>query len=423
MDTLISGFDQSTADAMRAFDVIQGVKGVDPEKTGVAGISLGAIRSGALCAYEPRIKRAYLSLVAGDLKKVILSARETRDLRGFIQKQSKKDQDRLWECVMRQDPLNAVSQLRKLAKQKRLRMVRAEKDQIMPPACSIALFNAVNSPESEICLKGMGHYSAMAGLSGIMDDLVAFFAADVPASWKPPVDTYENASVEMIGYLLKDLSSYLTAAPKEGCAHMVGLKTSFNIKGKEHKFDFELALGNQGRFKLTGTFPEVGYAGFGRGDAPWIIGGQKSVFRGTRSSDPDLTLASLIDPQALLHYRMALGLAAGAALSPDLIKNYAAFKVENGKNNTRILCLKGIKKKSKGNLRITFDGAGRYPLEAEWDVEGVKGRIDFTHWQINAASDNSIFEPSDDIVKQDVLQRDVLQMFASIFQFAVEYFE
>jgi hypothetical protein len=256
-----------------------------------------------------------------------------------------------------------------------------------------------------------------------MDDLVAFFAADLPASWTPPVESYENVSVEMVGYVLKDLLSFLTAAPQAECAHMVGLKTAFNIDGKEHKFNFELALGTQGRFKLTGNFPEVGYAGLGRGEAPWMIGGQKRVFSGTRSSDADLTLASLIAPEALLRYRMALGLAAGASLSPDLIKNYADFRVEAGPDNTRVLCVTGTKKKSRGDLRLTFDGAGRYPLAAEWDVEGVKGRIDFTHWQVNAASDNSVFEPPENLEKQDVLQRDVLQMFASIFQFAVEYFE
>jgi len=423
LDTLISGFDQSTADARRAFDLIQGIEGVDPDKTGVAGISLGAIRSGALCAFEPRIKRAYLSLVAGDLKQVILSAHETRDLRGFIEKLSDSDQERVWECVWRQDPLNAVPQLRKLAEQKRLRMVRAEKDQIMPPACSIKLFNAVNSPESEICLKGMGHYSAMAGLAGIMDDLTAFFAEDVPESWKPPADAQVSPPVEMIGYLLKDISALLNAAPKEGCAHMIGVQTQFAIKGKEQKFDFELALGNQGRFKLTGNFPEVGKAGFGRGASPWIIGGQKRVFCGTQSFDSGRKLVDLIGPQAILRYRMALGLAAGASLSPDLINNYATLSVESGKNNTRILSLKGIKKKAKGELQLIFDSAGRYPLKAEWDVEGVTGSIDFTHWQINAASDNTIFEPSGDLEKQDVLQQDVLQMFASVFQFLVEYFE
>ena len=422
VDVFVSGFDQSTADARRAFDIIQIQRGVDPQKTGVAGISLGAIQAGALCAFESRIKRAYLALVAGDLKQIILSAKESRDLRGFVEKLSEEEKERVWEALKRQDPLNAIPQLRKLAEHKRLRMLRAEKDQIMPPECSLKLFKAVGAPDCEICLKGMGHYSAMAGLAGIMNDLTAFFSEDMPSSWKPSHANHDSAPVEMTATLLKDISSLLIASPKAGCAHMIGLRTEFKVKEKLHKFNFELALGNDGQFKLTGNFPEVGNAGFGRGGFPWIIGGQKRVFCGTQTFDAGRKMAEMIDPQMLLRYRMVLGLTAAAALSPDLINNYATLSEAAGENNTRILSLTGIKK-SKGDLRLTFDSTGRYPLKAEWDIKGVSGKIEFTHWQINAASDNSIFEPAEDLVRQDVLQQDVLQMFASIFQFIVEYSE
>ncbi|MDD2598143.1 MAG: alpha/beta hydrolase family protein, partial [Kiritimatiellae bacterium] len=348
VDTLITGFDQSTADARRCLDVVQGVSGIDPHKLGVAGISLGAIRAGALCAFEPRIQRAYLALVAGDLKQVILSARETRDLREFIGKQSAEEQERIWECVMRQDPLNAVPQLKRMAGQNRLRMVRAEKDEIMPPACSLKLFNAVGSQQSEISLAGVGHYSAMAGLAGIMDGLTAFFAADVPATWHPPENTQHSAPVELVGSLLKDLAALLAASPKEGCAHMIALQSEITADGKPFKVNFELALGTEGRFKLAGTFPEVGHAGLGRGEFPWIIGGQSRVFCGTRAVDPQRALANLIDPQALLYYRMALGLVTGSSLAPELIHNYAVLSEEKGEQGQRILALKELKRKLDG---------------------------------------------------------------------------
>ncbi|MFA7174627.1 MAG: hypothetical protein WC340_14680 [Kiritimatiellia bacterium] len=423
VDTLITGFDQSTSDARRCLDVIQSVPGVDPSKAGVAGISLGAIRAGALCAFEPRIQRAYLALVAGDLKQVILSARETRDLRGFIGQQSVEDQKRIWECVMRQDPLNAVPQLKRMAGQNRLRMVRAEKDEIMPPACSLKLFNAVSSPQSEICLEGMGHYSAMAGLAGIMDGLTAFFAEDVPASWCPPENTQSSAPVELVGSLLKDLAVLLAVSPKQGCAHMIALQSEFTVNGKPFKVNFELALGAEGRFKLAGTFPEVGHAGFGRGESPWIIGGQSRVFCGTRSFEPQRTLTNLVDPQTLLYYRMALGLVTGSSLAPDLIHNYAVLSEEKGEQGRRILAVKELKKKIEGELRLTFDSAGQCPLNAEWRTKGGSGSIRFTAWQMNAAADNSIFEPAAELEQQAVEQGDVLQMFASIFQFLVEHFK
>ena len=418
-DSLIAGFEQSTADAKRAFDIIQSQEGVDPDKCGVSGISLGAIRAGALCAHDKRIKRAYLSLVAGDLKRVILEARETRDLRKYILSLSEAEQKHVWKCVEQQDPMTAVPNLKVMAEAGRLRMVRAENDQIMPPECSIRLFDAVGVPESTICLEGMGHYSAMAGLSGIMDDLTAFFAEDMPADWKPLKVEEKLTPVALLGGFIKDLSSLIAAQPKAGCAHMAGVKVDVDVKGKKFKSSFDLALGENGCFKLSGEFPEVGRAGLGRGSYPWIIGGEKKVFCGTKSADNELKLADLIGPESMLRYRMAVGLAAGASLSPDLINNYAKSSVKNGGDES-VLTLTSVKKEAKGSADIVFDASGRYPKRVVWDVGDSKGKVEFTHWQINAASHSSLFEPDGKLVRQEVLERDVMQMFASAFQFITE---
>ena len=425
VDALVSSFDQSTADARRAFDVVQSLPGVDPAKIGVAGISLGALRAGALCAYEPRIKRAYLALVAGDLKQLIMSpSRETKDMREFIEKLSAEEQARVWQCVLQQDPMNAIPQLRTLAANKRLRMVRAENDEIMPPACSLKLFNAVASPDSEICLEGLGHYSALAGLAGIMHDIISFFAADLPANWSPAVHKQTTAPIEMFSAILKDVVTLLTATPKENCTHMMGMRANFKMEEKEYKFNFDIALGSNGRFKFIGNFPEIGQTGMGRGDFPWIIGGQKQVFCGTLSADPTRTITSLfLDPQALLRYRMATGLMSAAALAPELINNYATLTEIPDGPNTRILCLNGTGKPSKGEIKLSFDKTGGQLLKAVWTTRKSSGQIDFTHWQINAATDNSVFEPATDLTQQNVLQQDVLQMFASSLQFIMEYFE
>jgi dienelactone hydrolase len=415
VDVLISGFDQSTADARRAFDIVQSLPGVDREKCGVTGISLGAVRAGALCAFEPRIKRAYLSLVAGDLEQIIMTARETRDLRAFIGQLDDAERARVWECVRRQDPLNAVPQLRKLAASGRLRMVRAGNDEIMPPACSLKLFDAVGYPESHLCLEGMGHYSAMAGLSGIMDDLTAFFAADMPAGWTPPPRSSGITAVSLLGTLLKDLAALIAARPKEGCAHMAGAKVSFEQGGKSESFHFELSLGTGGRFKIDGVFPAVGRAGFGRGSFPWLSGGGR-IFCGTRGEGDAPALAEMIGAEAMLKYRMAAGLAAGASLSPDLINSYAKATVTNGAESL-VLLLESIRETPRGRVQIAFDRSGRYPQSAQWTLDQSSGEVEFTHWQIDAAAHESLFEPDESLTRQEVLRDDVLQMFASVFRF------
>jgi len=419
VDVLINGFDQSTADARRAFDIVQQQRGVDPAKCGVTGISLGAIRAGALCAYEPRIKRAYLSLVAGDLKQVVMSARETRDLRAFIEKLSDEERQRVWESAWRQDPMNAVPQLRALAERGRLRMVRAEKDEIMPPKCSLKLFKAVGYPETQICMKGMGHYSAMAGLAGIMDDLTAFFAADMPDESRVPVRKSEITAVSLLGEFLKDLAALITAQPQDGSAHMAGTQVVFDLNGKKIKFNCNLVLGSQGRFALKGVFPEIGQAGFGRGDFPWIAG-STNVFCGTRGvSATSPGLAELIGQDVILKYQMAVGLANGTALSPDLISNYARTSIRN-ENSHRVLVLDVVNKKSPGKIEIVFDSGGKQPLEANWSFEDSSGAIKFTHWQINAAAHGTLFEPEAKLRRHDVKRMDVLQMFASVFRFLID---
>jgi len=65
---------------------------------------------------------------------------------------------------------------------------------------------------------------------------------------------------------------------------MAGLKVDVSVKGKKFKSNFDLALGENGRFKLSGDFPEVGRAGLGRSSYSWIIGGEKSFLRNKLSS-------------------------------------------------------------------------------------------------------------------------------------------
>lgn len=298
-------------------------------------------------------------------------------------------------------------------------MIRAENDQVMPPECSIKLFDAVGCPESSICLKGMDHYSAMAGLAGIMDDLVSFFSADRPADWNPLLVQEPLAPVTLLGGFIKDIADLIAATPKEGCAHMVGARIEMTVNGKKVKSNFDFTLGENGCFKLQGVFPEVGCAGLGRGTYPWIIGGEKKVFCGTKSSDSALKLEDLIGPESMMRYRMAVGLAIGVALSPDLINNYAKTTVKNG-GSELILTLTGVQKKAKGSADIVFDASGRYPKRVVWNTDNSVGQVEFTYWQINAASHNSLFEPDETLVQQAVQQRDVMQMFASIFQYITE---
>src|SRR5204862_6593808 len=67
---------------------------------------------------------------------------------------------------------------------KRLLMVAGNIDEVIPPACARALWNAAGRPPIRWC--DCGHYTAVGYLLPAIRETVEFFAADLGAGPSPP---------------------------------------------------------------------------------------------------------------------------------------------------------------------------------------------------------------------------------------------
>lgn len=413
------GLEQGLEDARRAVDILQAMPEVAAQHIGITGISMGAIQSASVCGREPRIHKAFLTLGGCDIKKIVLTAHETRRMKAFIQGLPQAEQDRVWDCIARLDPIQAKDALRKLGEGGNLRMVCAEQDEVVPPECGRRLAEAAGFADRVTWLPGMGHYTAMAGFPQIMTDVVAFFGADVPAAWHPPEGNGEKSPVELLGLFLSGLATLAGGQPATGTAHMAGVDAEVIADGKPYRATFDVVRGDQGRFKLAGVFPVVGKAGLGQGEYPWLIGGGAKVFCGTVDMGDGRTAEALIAPQRLMRYRVAVGAFAGVGLSPEALKQYYTLADSRGSNGERVVDVRVDYKRTKGNLKLTF-AKDTTPLSAAWDFGDVSGKARFTHWRLNAVSDEAVFAAPPGLPRQEVRQEDVLRMLASVFEYAVE---
>ncbi len=415
----MGGLEQGLEDARRAVDIVQALPEVNPEHVGITGISMGAIQSASVCGLEPRIHKAFLTLGGCDIKKVILTAHETRRMRAFIQGLPQAEQDRVWACIDRLDPINAKDALRKLGQGGNLRMVCAENDNVIPPDCGRRLAEAAGFSDRVTWLPGMDHYSAMAGFPQIMKDVVSFFGADVPNTWQPPQGNGEKTPTELLGLFLSGIATFAGGQPFENTAHMVGVDAEVVVEGKTYRAQFDYVRGDQGRFKLSGDFPVVGKAGLGQGGYPWLIGGGKVAFCGTQECVEGRTAATLIAPQRMMRYRVGAGALAGASLSPEALNQYYTLGEVPGTNGERAVEVRVNYKKTKGTLNMLF-AKDATPLRASWSFGDVTGKARFTHWRLNAVVDESVFDAPPGLPQKAVRQEDVLRMFASVFEFSVE---
>ncbi len=416
--TFVEGIEQGVEDARRAVDIMQSLPQVNPQRISITGISMGAFMSATVCGVEPRIHKAWLLLGGGDVKGVIMSAHETRKIREFFGGLAVAERERLFAALDKSDPLRAVPALRKLAAGNRLRMTNAELDQVVPPAATRRLAEAAGFADGVVWLKGMDHYSAMAALPQIMSDMVGFFGTDVPKSWQPPTNS-EKSAAELLGGFLTGVAMLINGEPLAARAHLAGLEAQATVDGKEYQAQGDLARGSEGQFRLSGTFPVVGRAGMGRGEAPWLIGGGKRVFYGTGEAQKEATISALITPARLMKFKVFAGALAVAALAPDALKQYYTLGEVKHENGERVVQVRVDYKRSQGALDLRFLKDGT-PLAAQWDFNGVKGSIKFSHWRLNAVADETLFEPPQELECHVVLQEDVLRMFAAAFEYVME---
>ncbi len=169
----ITAMRQGVCDVRRAAAWLAARPEVDPEKLGVAGISLGGIVSALAASVDPAIHDACLLLAGGGLADILWEMPEAASYRALwiAAGRTKADLEALTRPF---DPLTYAHGL----KGKRVLMLNGNVDEVIPPRSARALWEAAGRPP--IHWFDCGHYSAAGYLLPAIRRTVAFFAVEGP---------------------------------------------------------------------------------------------------------------------------------------------------------------------------------------------------------------------------------------------------
>ena len=417
---------QGMGDIRRTVDLLASRPEIDPERIGIMGISLGGIVAGTAAGTDPRLNRVMLILSGGDLLAIIHHARETRDLSRLIGRLSPDDRAHVEQTIAAVDPLRHAAALRLRAIGGRVLMVNAAQDEVVPRACTEKLADALGIRNKVTWLDGLGHYTAMAALPRVLDQMVAFFSEDLDPSLRvKPAPSSVKTPVEVVLRLVQQALGFLTAEPGAGRCHFAELAATVTPRGQGPRtFEGRLLMvrGTQGRFKLQCKLPVVGEVALGQGKYPWMASA-KNLFKGVKNlaGTPGDPLA-FADPNGMMRLRMVAGAVSGAMIAPEILDSLVAVaedKAPDGKRTVR-LTLKG---RSRGELQLTMREDAVTPQRLRFDVPGAAGQIEFRQWQINTVAPEAVFDPPSGLAEKEVDATELQRVFSALWNFAMENVE
>ncbi len=167
----VRGMTQAVLDVRQAAAWLGAQEEVDPRQLGIMGISLGGITSALACSVEPRFHKACLILAGGDMGEVAWTSEELAPLRkNWIDSGGTKEE--LFALFKAVDPIEYARPV----PGRKILMLNARHDEVVPPACTEALWRAFGEPR--IIWWNAGHYSAARYLFDGLAEAVKFFQPD-----------------------------------------------------------------------------------------------------------------------------------------------------------------------------------------------------------------------------------------------------
>lgn len=417
MDALSQGM----LDVRRTVDLLASRPEVDPQHIGITGISLGGIVTATAAGLEPRLTKAMPILAGGDIAHIIMTSRETTALKKAIDSLTAEQKKDLAKAVAAVEPLTHASALKARAQAGNVLMVNADRDEIIPRQCTMRLAEALGIGDRIVWLEGLGHYTAIAALPRIMDTMVAFFAADMPAGSKAqPQASSTQSPLKTIAALLVQANTFMSVEPKPGTCHSVDLEVKLPArKGQDMTARVRYLRGAGDLFLLHVNLPVVGEAMIGHGKYPWAVANGKKVFMGSRDSEK-LAGSPLrfVNPENLVKIQVAAGTLAGIAMAPEIMEQAATITDATAAGGPRTLRIES--KGDEGTLLVVFDSDGKTPRDVTFEVKSVKGKAIIHGWQTGAAATPEMFEPPHGNTVQEVERGDLYRIFGALVNFAME---
>jgi dienelactone hydrolase len=421
---LVEAIGQALEDVRRTVDMLTSRPEVDAQRIGITGISLGGIVAATAAETEPRLSRAMLILAGGDLWAIIHYARETDGLSRMLEKLPAKQRGEIQQAIAAVDPLTNAGKLKARAAAGKILMVNAAEDEVVPRACTEKLAEQLGIRDRVRWLDGLGHYTALASLPKILQDMVEFFGQDLPPGVQPVNAARPTRSpTQLILGLAQETLGFLLTEPANGKCHFADLAVRLKLPNQQ-AYDGRLMLirGAQFRFKLECRLPVVDDIAIGQGRYPWMLSSKKTVFKGTKDSaaggqrsDP---LAG-VRPEYLARVKMLSGVLGGAMIAPEILDPHArcaAARTAEGYDAIDVT----MRGSSRPEARLTLQNDGRTPRSLDVHVDGVDASVSFRAWQMNTVAHEAMFEPPAAQRECEVGAADVLRVFSAWFNFAME---
>lgn len=137
----VANVTQAVLDARRAIAFLAARPDVDPNRIGVIGTSLGSFVAGLVAAADPKVSRAALLLGGGDLVNAFYDHPKARPYTVAFEFVGGRRAD-LKKLIDPIDPITYAEQL----KTKKLLLIAASRDDVVPPKAMTALWKATGEP-------------------------------------------------------------------------------------------------------------------------------------------------------------------------------------------------------------------------------------------------------------------------------------
>lgn len=169
----VEGMTQAILDIRFAVAWLASRDEVDPAQLGIFGISLGGITGALASTAEPRLKNVCLMLAGGDMATIGAESR-SRELAEARRrwKANGQDEAEFDELIKSIDPVTYAAN----ARDRRILMINATDDEVIPKVCTLALWQALGRPE--IQWYSGGHYSIARHFFKVLNASTRFFAVD-----------------------------------------------------------------------------------------------------------------------------------------------------------------------------------------------------------------------------------------------------
>ena len=167
----VAGMTQAVLDVRFATAWLGTRPEVDAKQLGVFGISLGGITAALAATAEPKLNNVCLLLAGGSIAQAGWESKEARPLREQWLAQG-KTREEFVEILSAVDPVTYAA----AAKGKRIFMLNATTDEVIPRACTEALWTSLGEPP--IKWYSGGHFSVAWHLFGALWQVGRFFGEE-----------------------------------------------------------------------------------------------------------------------------------------------------------------------------------------------------------------------------------------------------